>query len=75
MKSFKQYLNVPTLTPQEIADKHDKPLAYIMHQLHDGTKVEKEHTTKDEVAREIALAHLGELPDYYVRLRKVEKKH
>jgi hypothetical protein len=42
-------------------------------QLKMGIEVEKEHTTNSEVARLIALAHLDELPDYYTRLKKMEK--
>jgi len=64
-KSFK--------TPKEIAKKHDKPISFIMTQLKMGIKVEKEHTKEPEVARKIALQHLDELPDYYTRLKKIEK--
>ena len=34
----------------------------------------KEHTSSDSVAREIALDHLMELPDYYTKLEKMENK-
>lgn len=39
-----------------------------------GTKHEMEHTTSRRVARQIALDHLAETPDYYRRLEKMEKK-
>lgn len=41
-------------------------------ELHKGTKVEMEHTTKKDVARIIAMAHLDEDPQYYVKLAKME---
>ncbi len=63
----------PFKTPKEIAKKHDKPIAFIMAQLKMGIKVEKEHTKEPEMARKIALQHLDELPDYYSRLKKIEK--
>jgi hypothetical protein len=37
-----------------------------------GLKVEMEHTTDKEIAREIALDHLAEDPKYYTKLKKVE---
>ena len=48
-------------------------LPMTLKQLKMGIKVEKEHTSNDKIAREIALDHLGELPDYYTRLKKMEK--
>lgn len=38
-----------------------------------GIKIEKEHTKNEKIAREIALDHLGEVPDYYSKLKKVEE--
>ena len=38
-----------------------------------GIKVELEHTDDRSVAKNIAKDHLTELPDYYSRLRKMEK--
>lgn len=78
MKSFSQFLeeklpSVKTHTPSEIAKKHKVSLKDINSQLEMGIKVEKEHTTDEKVAREIALDHLWELPDYYDKLKKVEK--
>ena len=43
-------------------------------QLALGIRVEMEHTDDPREAREIALDHLMELPDYYSRLAKMEKK-
>ena len=39
-----------------------------------GIKVEFEHIHDEEIAKEIALDHLAELPDYYTRLKKMEEK-
>ena len=69
MKNFKK-----PESPKNIARKHDVPLETIMKQLAMGKKIEKEHTTKANIAKMIALHHLGELPDYYSRLKKVEMK-
>jgi hypothetical protein len=41
-------------------------------ELRRGEKVEREHTTDPELAREIALDHLAESPTYYTDLLQVE---
>ena len=46
---------------------------YSKKQLAMGTAVEKEHTPKNSVAKEIAKDHLGEISDYYTRLKRMEK--
>jgi hypothetical protein len=61
-------------SPEELAKKHNVSLATIMKQVEIGTKVEGEHTTSKSGARITALQHIDELPDYYTRLKKVEKK-
>lgn len=66
-------LDKPTLTPKQIADKHGVAVSDIEAQLKKGIAVEKEHTSNDAMAREIALDHLAEVPDYYDRLAKVEE--
>ena len=43
-------------------------------QLARGTEVEREHTSKDIIAKKIALDHLAEIPDYYTRLDKMESE-
>jgi len=63
-------LNVPTSTPEALAKKHGVTLAHIETQLEKGVKIEYEHTTDTKIAREIALDHLGEDPDYYTKLDK-----
>jgi len=47
---------------------------FVAGQLKMGIEVEKEHTNDPEVAKQIAKAHLVELPDYYTRLAKMEKE-
>lgn len=37
-----------------------------------GIKVEQEHHEHDMIAKNIAKAHLQEIPDYYTRLAKME---
>ena len=58
---------------KELADKHGVDTKDIMRELVKGIKVELEHTSDPKVAREIALDHINELPDYYTRLAKVEE--
>jgi hypothetical protein len=43
-------------------------------QLKYGIKVELEHTKSKRVAKAIAKDHLLESPQYYVELKKMEKK-
>lgn len=77
MKTFKELreqLNVKTHTPEDIAKKHKVDVDIILQQLKMGIQVEQEHTSDSKVARKIALDHLGEKPDYYTRLKKVEGK-
>lgn len=58
----------------EIRSKFGISYKDLVVQLAKGIKVEKEHTGDMALAREIALDHLGEFPDYYDRLSKAEKK-
>jgi hypothetical protein len=64
----------PYKSPKEIATKYKLPLSKIMQQVKTGTKVEGEHTTSKSGAKITALQHVDELPNYYTRLKKVEKK-
>lgn len=66
-------LDVKTPTLKNIAKKFNVNLHWLKQQLVAGIKVEKEHTTKSSVAKEIALDHLNEDPEYYIKLKKVEK--
>lgn len=73
MTQTNQLASVKTESPKAIARKHGVELDVILRQLEMGIKVEQEHTKNPQVAREIALDHLLELPDYYSRLRKMEE--
>ena len=70
--SFEKYLDAPTPTLADLMDKHKVTKHYLIKQLRQGIKVEMEHTSDKKVAREIALDHLNEDPDYYIDLAKAE---
>jgi hypothetical protein len=57
-----------------IAKKHNKPLSFLNRQLAMGAKIEREHVKKNSQAREISRDHLAEIPDYYTRLKKMERE-
>ena len=61
------------ITPKDIMKKFDVSIVKVNNELDKGTKIELEHTDNKEMAREIALDHLTEFPDYYTRLEKMEK--
>ena len=64
----------PTPSFNLIRKKHNMTYKDLIIQLSKGIKVEIEHTNDLALAREIALDHLNEFPDYYDRLEKAEKK-
>jgi len=64
----------PTPKFDEIMRKHKISYKDLITQLSKGIKVEQEHTADIAVAREIALDHLSEFPDYYDRLERAEEK-
>ncbi len=55
-----------------IARKHRLEISFIKKQLEIGIKIEHEHTKDKDLATDIALQHLDEIPDYYTRLKKME---
>lgn len=55
-------------TLEDIAKKHNVSLEDIKKEFEAGLKVEKEHTTDEKVATEIAKDHLFEDPKYYTKL-------
>jgi hypothetical protein len=61
-----------TYTPEEIADHHEVNLSMIDHELRKGMAVEMEHTNDMQVAMEITLDHLYEMPNYYSKLSDME---
>lgn len=63
-----------TPTFSQVCKKHGMSHEALLPELAKGVKVELEHTDNADVAREIALDHLDEYPDYYDRLEKVEKE-
>lgn len=69
-----EFPTVKTHEPEYLAKKHNVSVAEINAQLKKGIKIEGEHTKDKAKAREIALDHLLELPDYYDKLEKVEQK-
>jgi hypothetical protein len=71
---YESLSSVPTHTPKQIAVKHGVDVSVITKQLTKGIKVEHEHTTSPSEARQIALDHLWELPDYYDRLGSMERQ-
>lgn len=64
----------PTPSFEQIRKKHGVTAEQLKSQLLKGIKVEQEHTGDLVMAREIALDHLDEFPDYYDRLDRAEKR-
>jgi hypothetical protein len=51
-----------------------KPSQFNAKSLAQGRRVEREHTTSNEIATEISMDHLTEDPHYYRKLIKMEKE-
>lgn len=51
-----------------------KMYTHLKSQLEMGIKVELEHTNDEKKAKEIAMDHLSEDPNYYSKLKKIEAK-
>lgn len=66
-------LSRKTPSDTQISKKFHVPVSKVDKSIDQGTKVEKEHTKSNKLAKEIAKDHLGERPDYYKRLAKMEK--
>jgi hypothetical protein len=62
------------LTKKDIANKFNISLQKVEKELKMGAKIEMEHVDSTELAKEIAMDHLVEIPDYYTRLLKMEKE-
>ncbi len=69
---YKQKLDKPTFGVRELVKMHNVSLDHILTQLIQGINVESEHTSNEDLAREIALDHLKEDPNYYSKLKKAE---
>lgn len=65
-------LDKPTLTATQLAKLHNVDRSHIEDQLQKGIKVEMEHTKQYDTAKEIALDHLKEDPNYYTKLSKAD---
>jgi hypothetical protein len=70
-----ELLNKPTPTVEELAAKHNCTPQDVLIELRKGVAIEKEHTDRLELAREIAMDHLNEDLYYYEKLKKVENKN
>jgi hypothetical protein len=56
-----------------IAKKWKLPVAKVMELVNQGAEVEKEHNKSIVKARQVARDHINERPDYYNKLKKMEK--
>ena len=56
-------------TPEQLAEFHGVPLYIIKQQLEMGFKVEMEHTSDPEIAKDITYDHLSENWKYYTELK------
>ena len=61
-------------TLEDIAKKHKLDIKVMKNKLSSGMKVEMEHTNNKSKAKEIAMDHLFEDPNYYTKLKKMETK-
>lgn len=60
---------------EDIAKKHNVDVSKIKKELEMGIEIELEHVNDKELAKEIAMDHLMEHPDYYTKLKKMEGEH
>ena len=78
VRQFEAFVKAKTgvkeLIPGGLAEGVD-PKKFNQKQVKIGAKVEMEHTRDPRVAEEISRDHLMEDPEYYVKLKKIEKKH
>lgn len=52
-----------------------KPSDFNPKQIEMGEKVEMEHTNNPDIAQEISMDHLTEIPNYYTHLKKMEEQN
>lgn len=62
------------LSLKDIAKKFKIEISTLEKELKMGQNVELEHTKDITAAKDIAMDHLSEIPDYYTRLKKMEKE-
>lgn len=53
------------MSPEDLAKKHKVDIKDIEKEIKVGTKIEMEHTDSKKMAKEIAMDHIAEFPDYY----------
>ncbi|NIP29699.1 MAG: hypothetical protein GTO02_05370 [Candidatus Dadabacteria bacterium] len=53
------------MAPEDLAEKHGVDLKDIEKEIEVGVRIEMEHTDDKEIAKEIAMDHIFEFPDYY----------
>lgn len=53
------------MNPKLLAKKHGVDVDKINKEIEVGTKIEMEHTKDESMAKEIAMDHIAEFPDYY----------
>lgn len=70
---IEKVLNKPTPSVEELAQKYNVSRQKVLQHLDKGIKIEKEHTSDREVAKQIALDHLGEKLEYYDLLSKFDE--
>lgn len=62
------------LSINDLATKHNVSLEAMQLELEKGIEIESEHTSDNILAREIAMDHLDEDPNYYTKLSTIEVK-
>ena len=77
-KSIKKESKIPGglsqgMSLSDIAKKHKVSIGELTDEFKKGYKVEGEHTTDIDIAKEIAMDHLFEDPKYYTKLKKIEE--
>ncbi len=60
----------PVADVKQIAKKKGVSINKVKSAVKQGIGIEKEHTKDTATARQIALAHVGEKPNYYTKLKK-----
>jgi hypothetical protein len=61
------------LSLNDIAKRHKVDISVLKKEFLMGKEVEMEHTDDVQIAQQIALDHLYEMPDYYSKLKKMEE--
>jgi len=69
LNNFKQFTHNKIGKHNKVPDKK-----FDRKELKKGEEIEHEHTDSKKIAKKIAKDHLSEIPDYYERLDKMEKK-